>query len=108
MLDALYNGFVIGKTRLIFDWEVTCRVSVAAGVTTDLAGNPNTAATYTYAFQPANPSYTTVSTVANAVTGASLGVAVAAPLALGALSTGPHHPSLRPLTSVPLGLYQET
>lgn len=52
-------------------------------MTTDLAGNPNTGASYTYEYTPKSPSYTTVSSVTNAVAGAAMGVAVAGPIAAG-------------------------
>jgi hypothetical protein len=61
---------------------------VTGGVTSDVAGNPNTAATFSYTYQPANPSYTTVSTVANSVAGGTLGLALVVPLAVGVLTTG--------------------
>lgn len=65
-----------------------CRIDVAAGVTTDLAGNPNTAASYAYGYRPKSPSYTTVSNVANGVSGGFVAVAVAAPLLAGTIGAG--------------------
>ena len=59
------------------------RITVPEGVTTDLAGNRNTGASYTYEYTPKSPSYTTVSSATNAVAGAAMGFAVAAPIAVG-------------------------
>ena len=70
------------------DVVLDCRVTVPAGVTTDLSGTPNSAATYTYSYTPPNPSYTTVSKTVNAVGGATMGAAVVAPLAVGLLASG--------------------
>ena len=65
-----------------------CRVTVPAGVTTDLSGKPNSGSVYTYNYTPRNPSYTTVSNVINSVAGAGLAVGIAVPLAAGLLATG--------------------
>ena len=59
-----------------------------AGVTTDLAGNPVSGATYTWRYRPASPSYTTVSNVANGVSGGALAVALAAPAVMSTAGTG--------------------
>lgn len=63
-------------------------MSVAAGVTTDPAGNPNTAASYTWEYRPKSPSYNIVSDVANGVSGAGLAVALATPVVLGTTMVG--------------------
>lgn len=57
-----------------------------AGVTSDVAGNPNTAATYAYYYVPSRQSYTTVAHTFNAVSSAVAGAAIAVPLALGTTS----------------------
>ena len=62
------------------------RITVAAGVTTDLAGHPNTAATYTYYYQPKSATYTTVSNAANGVAGGTMAVALAAPIAFSSIA----------------------
>ena len=67
---------------------IQCRINVPAGVTRDLAGNPTSAATYTYGYRPKSPTYNIVSDIANGVSGASLAVAVAAPVVLGTVTTG--------------------
>ena len=59
---------------------------MAAGVTTDLAGHPNTAATYTYYYQPKSPTYTTVSNAANGVAGGMMAIALAAPIAFSSVA----------------------
>lgn len=51
---------------------------MAAGVTTDQAGNPNTASSATYEYVPASAAYTTTSKTVNGVFGGALGVAMGA------------------------------
>lgn len=58
------------------------------GVTTDLAGDPVSGATYTWRYRPASPSFTTVSNVANGVSGGALAIALAAPVVMSTAATG--------------------
>ena len=53
-----------------------------------MAGNPNSGATFTYGYRPKSPSFTTVSNVANGVSGGFLAVAVVAPLAVSTIGSG--------------------
>ena len=55
-----------------------CRVDVPAGVTQDVVGKANTAASYSYTYAPLSSNYQTVRTTANAVFGAIVGASVAA------------------------------
>ena len=57
-----------------------------AGVTEDIVGNPTTAASYTYQYQPLSGHYETATAVSNAVFGGLTGVTVAA--AIGVTGVG--------------------
>ena len=83
-----------GSYILAKNWRVwnkcedpVCRVSVDAGVTTDIAGNPNTAASLAFEYRPVPYTYETAAYVANGVVGGLLGFAVAAPIAATALGS---------------------
>jgi hypothetical protein len=57
-----------------------CSVSVGAGVTSDLAGNPNLAAAGTYIYEPSSKSIQDYSTACNVLVGTSLAAAAAMPV----------------------------
>ncbi|KAK9800174.1 hypothetical protein WJX73_003425 [Symbiochloris irregularis] len=80
--DVVYNvergqiyitGFIANLSA-----PVTVTVSVAAGVTTDLAGNPNTASSASYEYMPTSVAYTTTSKTVNGVFGGALGATMGA------------------------------
>ena len=64
---------------------IVCRVTVDAGVTTDMAGNLNTAASQVLKYRPPSQAVAAVSNTGNAVIGAS----VAASLVTGLLAGNP-------------------
>lgn len=62
-----------------------CRVDVPAGVTQDVVGKANTAASYSYTYAPQSANYQTVRTTANAVFGGIVGASVAASVGVAAV-----------------------
>ena len=55
-----------------FELAAACRVFVNAGVTTDIVGNPNSAASTTYTFAPTSLRYATTAKTVNGVFGGAM------------------------------------
>lgn len=66
-----------------------------AGVTTDIAGTPNSGVSYTYNYLPKSPKYTTVSNTLNGVYGGTLAAVAVTPIVVGSLATGNLPPTSR-------------
>ncbi len=62
---------------------VCCRVTVDGGITTDVAGNPNTAASQVLKYRPPSQAVSAVSKTANAVVAGSIAASLATGLLAG-------------------------
>lgn len=65
------------------EWVVVCRVTVDAGVTTDVAGNLNTAASQVLKYRPPSQAVSAVQKTANVVVATTLAAGVASGLLAG-------------------------
>ena len=79
MLAAMHMRPVTNPCmRVVTKLAVCCayRVTVGAGITTDLNGNPNSAASQVVKYRPPSTAVSAVSYTANAVMGATIGASL--------------------------------